>query len=144
MWSDLTRFVSYDWDSTSSHHNPPHAGKQVTRELAVSLFMVKVYHYLIRDKKLYIVHRCDLDDSQSSTGSTPSNSYFWSLGVLPVLLYHCCGSYVPVSVFNSSGSTPKGTIPFFWEHSHKNGIVLVGVLPDLLKCRYWEWYWQNI
>ena len=74
-----------------------------------------------------------LDDSQSSTGSTPSNSYFWSLGVLPVLLYHCCGSYVPVSVFNSSRSAPKGTIPFFWEHSHKNGIVLVGVLPDLLK-----------
>ena len=81
-----------------------------------------------------------LDDSQSSTGSTPSITYFWSLGVLPVLLYHFCGSYVPVSVFNSSGSTPKSTIPFFWEHSHKSGIVLVGVLPELVKCRYWEWY----
>ena len=32
--------------------------------------------------------RCDLDHSHRGSGSTPSNSYFWPLGVLPVLLYH--------------------------------------------------------
>merc|ERR1711940_411904 len=36
-------------------------------------------------------------------------------------------------LFLVSGSTPKGTIPLFWEHSYKSGIVLVGVLPELLK-----------
>ena len=48
-----------------------------------------IVHY---DKFHNVLRRGYLDDSQSSTGSTPSNSYFRSLGVLPVLLYHCCGS----------------------------------------------------
>ena len=79
--------------------------------------------------------RCDFD-SQRGTGSSPSITYFWSLGVLPVLLYHFCGSYVPVSVFNSSGSTPKSTIPFFWEHSHKSGIVSTcGSTPRTVKMQ---------
>ncbi len=66
-----------------------------------------------------------------------------TLGVLPKCLFWFCGSYIldlyiwsiplPVSVFNSSGSTPTSTIPLLWEYSQNNGIVPLGVLPDLLK-----------
>ena len=67
------------------------------------------------------------------SGSTPSNSYFGSLGVLPELLYHVCGSAPTKMVQEGIGSTPIFTNlflrPLLWEHSRKNGIALLGVLP---------------
>ena len=52
-----------------------------------------------------------LDHSHRGSGSTPSNSYFWPLGVLPVLLYHFCGStsyeYSQCLFFNSLGVLPQ-------------------------------------
>ena len=68
------------------------------------------------------------------SGSTPSNSYFGSSGVLPELLYHVCGSAPTKMVQEGIGSTPIFTNlflrPLLWEHSHKNGIALPGVLPN--------------
>ena len=68
------------------------------------------------------------------SGSTPSNSYFGSSGVLPELLYHVCGSAPTKMVREGIGSTPVFTNlflrPLLWEHSHKNGIALPGVLPN--------------
>ena len=68
------------------------------------------------------------------SGSTPSNSYFGSSGVLPELLYHVCGSAPTKMVREGIGSTPIFTNlflrPLLWEHSHKNGIALPGVLPN--------------
>ena len=68
------------------------------------------------------------------SGSTPSNSYFGSSGVLPKLLYHVCGSAPTKMVQQGIGSTPvlKNMFlgPLLWEHSHKNGIALPGVLPN--------------
>ena len=67
------------------------------------------------------------------SGSTPNNSYFGSSGVLPDLLYHVCGSAPTEMVREGIGSTPvlKNMFlgPLLWEHSHKNGIALPGVLP---------------
>ena len=70
-----------------------------------------------------------LDNYHRGSGSTPSNSYFWplGLGVLPVLLYHFCGS-----------ATPNVCFLAVWECSHKYyttfvgvlALVLVGVLPN--------------
>ena len=55
--------------------------------------------------------RCDFDHSHRGSGSTPSNSYFQPLGVLPVLLYHFCGStsyeYSQWLFFNSTGVVPQ-------------------------------------
>ena len=71
------------------------------------------------------------------SGSTPSNSYFGSSGVLPELLYHVCGSAPTKMVREGIGSTPIFTNlflrPLLWEHSHKNGIALLGVLPKSQK-----------
>ena len=71
------------------------------------------------------------------SGSTPSNSYFGSSGVLPELLYHVCGSAPTKMVQEGIGSTPIFTNlflrPLLWEHSHKNGIALPGVLPKSQK-----------
>ena len=68
------------------------------------------------------------------SGSTPSNSYFGSSGVLPELLYLVCGSAPTKMVQEGIGSTPVLTNmflgPLLWEHSHKNGIALLGVLPN--------------
>merc|ERR1712155_442346 len=54
-----------------------------------------------------------------------STSYFVSSGVLPELLYHVCGS---TPIF-----TNLFLRPLLWEHSHKNGIALLGVLPKSQK-----------
>ena len=71
------------------------------------------------------------------SGSTPSNSYFGSSGVLPELLYHVCGSAPTKMVQEGIGSTPVLTNlflrPLLWEHSHKNGIALPEVLPKSQK-----------
>ena len=71
------------------------------------------------------------------SGSTPSNSYFGSSGVLPELLYHVWGSTPTKMVREGIGSTPIFTNlflrPLLWEHSHKNGIALLGVLPKSKK-----------
>ena len=65
------------------------------------------------------------------SGSTPTNSYFGSLGVLPELLYHVSA---PTKIVQEGiGSTPMLTKmflgPLLWEHSHKNGIAILAVLP---------------
>ena len=70
-----------------------------------------------------------MDHSHRGSGSTPSNSYFWPLGVLPVLLYHFCGS----SSYEHSQClflNSLGVLPQKWYST----IVLLGVLPNLLKC----------
>ena len=44
---------------------------------------------------------------------------------------------LPQKWYSASGSTPvlnkHGTVSLLWEHSHKNGVVLPGVLPNKLK-----------
>ena len=60
------------------------------------------------------------------------SDYFGSVGVNILDLY-IWSIPLPVSVFYSSGSTPTSTIPLLWECSQNNGIVPLGVLPDLLK-----------
>ena len=51
-----------------------------------------------------------------------------------VLLWEYFLWVLPVAVFEQSGSGPTSTIPLLREYSHKSGIVLVGVLPNFLKC----------
>ena len=62
------------------------------------------------------IHRCDLDHSHRGSGSTPSNSFFWPPGVLPVQLYHFCGStsyeYSQCLFFNSLGVVPQALYHF--------------------------------
>ena len=48
-------------------------------------------------------------------------SYFWPLGVLPVLLYHICGS-----------TTPNVSFLTVWESSQKYYATFMGVLPQKL------------
>ena len=83
---------------------------------------------------IYLEVGCDFDHSQSSSGSTPSTSYFGSPGVLPVWLYHFCGSKLPVPCFKPCRSAPSRTIPLLCEHSRKSGIAGPGALPEWLFC----------
>ena len=88
------------------------------------------------------IYLCDLDHSHRGSGSTPSNSYFWPLGVLPVLLYHFCGStsyeYSQCLFFNSLGVVPQVLYHFcgstWWEW-----YSICGSTPRLLENRHWEY-----
>ena len=67
--------------------------------------------------------RCDLDHSHKGSGSTLSDSYFWPLGALPVLLYSIplLWEYfiwvLLVSVFQQFGSGPTSTITLLQKYS---------------------------
>ena len=73
-----------------------------------------------------------LDHSHRGSGSTPSDSYFWLLRVLPVLLYHICGITTPGVCFLT-----------VWEWYHKYSTTFEEVLPEATNNYYWE-YSQNL
>ena len=50
---------------------------------------------------------------------------------------------LPVHNFKGFGSTPRGTIPNLWEHSHKSSIALLGVLPNPLNKVYLKLAFEN-
>ena len=70
-------------------------------------------------------------------GSTPKSTIplLWECyresGTAPGLFNSTCTILYHVYNFGLFGSTPESTIPLVLEHSHKSGIVLPGVLPDM-------------
>ena len=68
---------------------------------------------------------------------------FGCLGVLPEVLYHFCGS-APTRVVRETCLLIREYSqcllgPFLWEHSHKHGIAVLGVLPKTQNNYYWEY-----
>ena len=84
------------------------------KNIAFSPFFVFVSNSWIRKDHSHNTttkHRGYFNHSHRGSGSTPSNSYFLPPGVLPVLLYHFCGStsyeYSQWLFFNSLGVVPQ-------------------------------------
>ena len=68
---------------------------------------------------------------------------FGCLGVLLEVLYHFCGS-APTRVVRETCLLIREYSqcllgPFLWEHSHKHGIAVLGVLPKTQNNYYWEY-----
>ena len=125
-WCDAIRKHCADWvfcASCSSGQSRRRSQHTMTKIRLMNQVRIKMKRRKLSTRFFQVVCtrdnmscRCDFDHSHRGSGSTPSNSYFLPPGVLPVLLYHFCGStsyeYSQCLFFNSLGVVPQALYHF--------------------------------